>query len=78
MKSIGTVRKVDMLGRLVLPMKLRKKMNIKINDQIEIFVEDGDILLKKYRPQCIFCGSNEEVSSFKGRNICCKCVEEMQ
>lgn len=55
MKATGIVRKVDELGRIVLPIELRRTLDIEIKDPIEIFVDDEYILLKKYEPACIFC-----------------------
>ena len=78
MKSTGIVRKVDELGRVVLPIELRRTLNIDIKDSLEIYVENDTIILRKYEPSCIFCGSSEEVHEFKGKNICSKCYEEMK
>ena len=57
MKSTGVVRKIDELGRFVLPIELRKNLGINNRDAVEIFVEDDKIILKKYEPSCIFCGN---------------------
>jgi len=78
MKSTGIVRKVDELGRIVLPSELRKVLNINIKDAVEIYVSGESIILKKYAPACIFCDSADDVSSFKGKNICKKCFEQMK
>lgn len=78
MKSTGIVRKVDELGRVVLPIELRRTLNIDIKDSLEIYVENDAIILKKYEPSCIFCGSSEEIREFKGKNICSNCYEEMK
>lgn len=78
MKSTGIVRKVDELGRVVLPIELRRTLNIDIKDSLEIYVENDSIILKKYEPSCIFCGSSEAVKEFKGKNICSTCYEEMK
>lgn len=77
MKSTGIVRKVDELGRIVLPMELRKSLDINIKDSLEIYVEGNSIILKKYFPACIFCGEAEDVIQFKGKNICKKCLKEI-
>lgn len=77
MKSIGVVRKVDELGRVVLPMELRRNMDINIKDSLEIFVDDDTIILKKYKPACIFCGEASKVSNYKGKLICAECLEEL-
>lgn len=78
MKSTGIVRKVDELGRVVLPIELRRTLNIDIKDSLEIYVENDSIILKKYEPSCIFCGSSEGVKEFKGKNICNACYEEIK
>ena len=78
MKSTGIVRKVDELGRVVLPIELRRILNIDIKDAIEIYVEGDSIILRKYEPSCIFCGSSEGVKDFKGKNICSVCCDEIK
>ena len=78
MKSIGIVRKVDELGRIVLPIELRRTLDIAEKDALEIYVEGSSIVLKKYRPSCIFCDSTKDVVVFKGKNVCPKCLREMK
>ncbi len=78
MKSIGIVRKLDDLGRIVLPVELRHTLGLEEKDPLEIFVEDENIILKKYQPSCIFCNNAKEVISFKGHNICTDCLHEMK
>ena len=65
MKSTGIVRKVDELGRIVLPIELRRTLDIAVKDALEIYVDEGTIILKKYEPSCIFCGNSKDVISFK-------------
>jgi transcriptional pleiotropic regulator of transition state genes len=77
MKATGIVRKVDDLGRIVVPIELRRTFDIDIKDPIEIYVDGDYILLKKYVPLCILCGSVEGMLEFKGRNVCQKCIGEM-
>lgn len=79
MKSTGIVRKVDELGRIVLPIELRRHLDINERDSLEIYVEDDRIMLKKYVPAsaCIFCDDVNDVEVFKGRNICKKCKAEL-
>lgn len=77
MKSTGIVRPVDMFGRIVLPKELRSTLGITEKDSLEIFVEDSAIILKKYQPSCIFCGSMDRISNFKDHNVCLKCVERL-
>mgnify|MGYP002281271402 FL=1 len=78
MKSTGIVRKIDDLGRMVIPIELRKTMNINKKDPMEIFVEDDKIILKKYEPACIFCGSADNTFEYKGRTICQECMDKMK
>ena len=77
MKSTGIVRKVDELGRIVLPIELRRTLNIEEKDALEIYVDDNTIMLKKYEPACVFCGSADGVIDFKGKNICEHCIKEI-
>ena len=78
MKSTGIVRKVDELGRIVLPIELRRTLDIAERDSLEIYVDGSTIILKKYEPACIFCGDARNIVNYKGRNICRKCMDEMQ
>ena len=77
-KSTGIVRKVDELGRIVLPIELRRTLNIDIKDSIEIYVDNSSIVLKKYEPTCLFCGESENVVTYKDKNVCKSCLEEMK
>ena len=77
MKSIGIVRRVDELGRIVLPIELRKILNIEPKDSLEIFVDGNTIMLRKYEPECIFCGDASNVRSIKGKNICTNCIKSI-
>ena len=77
MKSTGIVRKVDSLGRIVLPIELRRVMGIDIKDPIEIFVDDSHIVLGKYQPACIFCESVSGVTEFKGAKVCQECMSKL-
>ena len=78
MKSTGIVRKVDELGRIVLPIELRRTFDISEKDALEIYVDGNSIVLKKYEPSCIFCGNAKDVFIFKGRNMCPACMEELK
>ncbi|MEG1705182.1 MAG: AbrB/MazE/SpoVT family DNA-binding domain-containing protein [Clostridia bacterium] len=75
MKSTGIVRKVDELGRIVLPIELRKNLGISIKDPLEIYVDGNLIILKQYQPACIFCGESKNTTQFKDKNICKKCLD---
>ena len=77
MKATGIVRKVDELGRIVIPKELRTVLDIDLKDPIEIFVEDEYIILKKYNPACCLCGSMKDLVNVNGKNICKKCIDEL-
>ncbi len=78
MKSTGIVRKVDELGRIVLPKELRNTLNINEKDPLEIYVdEDNKIVLKKYEPACIFCGGMNGIVGYRGYNVCRDCQEKL-
>ncbi len=78
MKSTGIVRKVDELGRIVLPIELRRTLGIEVRDSLEIYVEDGTVILRKYQPACVFCGDAENVISFKGKSVCPHCLRALK
>ncbi len=78
MKSTGIVRKVDELGRVVIPVELRRTLRIAQKDALEIYVDDEMIILKKYEPACIFCGNASNTIVFKNKNICPDCVDIMK
>ena len=78
MKSTGIVRKMDDLGRVVIPIELRRTLEIAEKDPLEIYVDGNMIILKKYEPACIFCGDAKDVVTYKVRNICANCLKEMQ
>ena len=77
MKSTGIVRKVDELGRIVLPIELRRTLDIAEKDSLEIYVDGPSIVLKKYQPSCVFCDDAKDVITFKGKNICPACKKEL-
>ena len=78
MKSTGMVRKVDELGRIVLPIEIRKTMDIKEKDPIEIYTDDGKIILMKYHPACVFCNNADNVVYFNGKRICEDCLRKIK
>ena len=77
MKSTGIIRRVDELGRVVIPMEIRNQFNIVEKDPIEIYVEGSCIVLKKYEPNCIFCGNTKNLISYKDKLVCSKCAEKL-
>ncbi|GAA0503079.1 AbrB/MazE/SpoVT family DNA-binding domain-containing protein [Salinibacillus aidingensis] len=80
MKASGLVRKVDELGRIVIPIELRRTMDINIKDPIEIFVDDDMIVLKKFRSHesCVICDNVKDTVDIKGKKVCYECAEEIQ
>jgi transcriptional pleiotropic regulator of transition state genes len=78
MKSTGIVRKVDELGRVVIPIELRRTLDIAEKDALEIYVDGEHIILKKYEPACIFCGNARNIIYYKGKNICPECAEDLK
>ncbi len=78
MKTTGIVRKVDELGRIVLPIELRRTLNINIKDPLEIYVDGEFIMLRKYEPACIFCGNAKDVVRIHEKNVCANCLKEMK
>ena len=78
MKSIVIVRKVDELGRIVLPIETRRQLGLDAKDGVEIFVDEDKIILKKYEPCCLFCGDGDNVVIFRDKKVCKKCLSEMQ
>ena len=78
MKSTGIVRKVDELGRIVLPIELRRTLDIAEKDSLEIYVDGPTIVLRKYQPACIFCDDARDVINFRGKNVCVNCIKALQ
>ena len=78
MKSTGIVRKVDELGRIVLPIELRRTLYIADKDSLEIYSDGSSIVLKKFENACVFCGSTKEIVHYKGKNVCAACLEELK
>lgn len=77
MKSTGIIRKVDDLGRIVLPIELRRVLDISERDELEIYMENDRIILQKFEPACVFCGSSRNLISYRGKNVCKDCVRKM-
>jgi len=78
MKATGIVRKIDSLGRVVLPKEIRNIYNLNVNDTIEIFVEDDEqIILKKYDKACIFCKKTKDIIEYEGKSVCKNCLKKL-
>jgi AbrB family transcriptional regulator, transcriptional pleiotropic regulator of transition state genes len=78
MKATGAIRKLDQLGRIVVPIEVRRGLGLAIRDPVEIFMEDDCIVLKKYLPACIFCGDTQDVSTRKGKLVCGRCLADIK
>ena len=77
MKSTGIVRKVDELGRVVIPIELRRTLGINIKDPLEIYVDAEKIIFRKYEPTCVFCGNADDAVHFKNKMVCGNCVQDI-
>ena len=77
MKSTGIIRKVDDLGRIVLPIELRRVLDISERDELEIYMQNDRIILQKFEPACLFCGSSRSLVSYRGKNVCQECVRKL-
>ena len=78
MKTTGMIRQLDSLGRVVLPIELRRTLDIRTRDMLEILVEGNSIILRKYESNCHFCGSSTGLTSFKDKMICRRCLGEIK
>lgn len=77
MKSTGIIRKVDELGRIVLPIEIRRTLDIGERDEVEIFMDNDQIVLQKFEPSCIFCGSVNALVTYCNKNVCRECIRNM-
>lgn len=78
MDTTGIIRKVDDLGRIVLPVELRRGLEISLRDEIEISQENDKIVIRKHKPRCVFCGSNQELIPYEGKHICRACLGKLE
>lgn len=78
MKPTGIVRRIDTLGRVVIPVEIRRQFELDLKDPVEFYTEGDTIVLKKYQPTCIFCGDAKNNFQFNGKNICEQCAKAMQ
>ena len=77
MKSTGIIRKVDELGRIVLPIELRRTLDIAERDELEIYMENDRIILQKFEPACVFCGSSRALLSYRRKILSGEQLPEM-
>jgi transcriptional pleiotropic regulator of transition state genes len=75
MKATGIVRPVDELGRIVIPAELRRTLGIEEKDPLEVLVDKEKIILRKYVPACVFCGSAEDTVMFRNKRVCKVCAQ---
>lgn len=78
MKSTGIVRHIDELGRIVLPIEMRRIMNLGTSDKVEIYVDSDKIILKKHSESCVFCSSSDSLTEYNGKNICSACLQNLK
>lgn len=77
MKATGIVRPIDTLGRIVLPIELRRVFELNVKDLVEIYTDDDCVIIKKYEPTCTFCQSKENLVEYKGKNVCESCRKDL-
>ena len=78
MRSSGIVRRIDELGRIVLPIETRRMLDIEPKDGVEIFVEDDCVILRKYMPSCLFCGDASNVTYYRDKRVCRNCLADLK
>ena len=78
MKSTGIVRRIDDLGRVVLPVELRRTLNLEVRDPVEIFIDGDAIVLRKYDAACLFCGAPRDLLFYRGKQICRSCLRQLR
>ena len=77
MKKSCSIRKIDELGRLVLPIEIRQTLDIKEKDSLEIYLKDDGVFIKKSIPSCVFCNSTTKLKKFSEKNICIDCIKQL-
>ena len=77
MKTTGIVRRVDELGRIVLPIEFRRSLDIKEKDVLEIYIEGTAIMLRKHEPSCVFCGGDQNNIVFMDKMVCASCAKTL-
>lgn len=78
LKPADCICKIDKLGRVLIPKNLRMKFDLQVDDALEVFTDDDAIVLRKYRPRCIFCGSEEDILTFRDKCVCRSCIAELK
>lgn len=75
MKTTGIVKKIDQLGRVVVPREIRRSLMLEESDPVEMYLENGAVIIKPYKPNCIICGGADDIVLYKTKKICSDCVE---
>lgn len=78
MKATGMIRSLDQLGRIVIPIELRRVLDIEIGDGLEFYSDEKAIVLKKYEPACIFCDNARDIKQYRGKNVCGECYASLK
>ncbi len=78
MKNTGITRKLDELGRVVIPREIRENLKLEEKEPLAIYIEGSSIILRKYEQSCIFCGCSKNLIEFKNQYICSKCMKKVQ
>lgn len=78
MKETGVTRSLDSLGRVVIPIEIRRHFGIIEDDRLEFYVEDDKIIMKKFINSCTFCDSRDDLTKYKGKYICPECLSEIK
>lgn len=78
LKSTGMLRQIDGLGRIVIPKEIRKNLDMNVKDEVEIYVEDDKIILKKHTKTCVFCGTTDNLVELNRKYVCTNCISEIR
>ena len=78
MNATGMIRRLDQLGIIVIPIELRRVLDIAIGDGLEFYSDENTIILKKYEPACIFCNNAKNIKVYRGKNVCGECYSELK
>lgn len=78
MKDTGVVRKIDPLGRLVIPIEVRRELGLNENEPVEMYVENKRVIIEKYNPSCLICGETENVKKINEKSICDSCINKIK
>lgn len=77
-KTPGVIRKLDEQGRILLPLEMRRSLELQCGDQVEMVQDGSAVILRKFQPSCVFCGGTEQMVSYEGRHICGRCMMNLR